>query len=125
MKQDCLIIKILTINMKKLKAPRLVTVFIFTTITVIFWVFMGLYNVITSTPPINVDPELLKPINPILNQEALDRLENRIHFEEGQTISPFVFKESPPELPVEESPTIIEEDEEISPDAYFDIPISD
>lgn len=111
--------------MKKLKAPRLVTVFIFTTITVIFWVFMGLYNVITSTPPINVDPELLKPINPILNQEALDRLENRIHFEEGQTISPFVFKESPPELPVEESPTIIEEDEEISPDAYFDIPISD
>jgi hypothetical protein len=81
--------------MNKPKAPRLVTVAVFTTITIIFWVFMGLYNLITSKPPANVDPELLKPINPTLEQEALNRLENRVFFEPGQTSSPFIIREIP------------------------------
>lgn len=79
--------------MNKPKAPRLVTVAVFTTITVIFWVFMGLYTLITSKPATNVDPELLKPINPILDQESLSHLENRVFFEAGQTNSPIITRE--------------------------------
>ncbi len=78
--------------MNKLEKPRILTVTIFTTITIIFWVFYSLYNVIKSTPPINVDPKILKPFNPNLDQEALNRLENRIFFEEGQTSSPTISK---------------------------------
>ncbi len=56
---------------------------------------MSLYNIITSTPPVNVDPELLKPINPTLDQEALNRLEGRVFFEQGETSSPVIIRETP------------------------------
>lgn len=91
--------------MRKPKPPKLVTVAIFTTITIIFWVFMSLYNIITSTPPVNVDPEILKPLNPSLDQETLSRLEERVFFEEGETSSPIIIRRDP-EIPVlEETPT--------------------
>ena len=97
--------------MKKPKAPRLVTVTILTTITIIFWVFTGLYNIITSNPPTDVDPEILEPINPALDQEALNRLEARINFEEGQTTSPIIINEIPQPVPEIEEPIIIPEEE--------------
>jgi len=56
---------------------------------------MGLYEIITSIPDVEVDPELLKPIDPTLNQEALNRLDNRLYFEEGETYSPSIIKEEP------------------------------
>ena len=74
---------------------------------------MSLYEIITSTPDVEVDPELLKPIDPTLDQEALNLLDNRLYFEEGQTYSP-VIKEvpeatqeiiQPTEAPEEEIPT--------------------
>jgi hypothetical protein len=99
--------------MKKPKAPRLVTVAIFTTITIIFWIFMGLYNIITSSPPVDVNPDILKPINPNLDKDALNRLEGRVFFEEGETNSPVIIGETPPEEPViEEFPLLIEEEVE-------------
>lgn len=97
--------------MKKLKAPRLVTVAVFTTITVIFWVFIGLYNLITSAPPVSVDPELLKPINPVLDQDALSRLEGRVYFEPGQTSSPIIIREEPETTPETETTPTLEEEE--------------
>lgn len=69
--------------MKKPKAPRLVTVAIFTTITIIFWVFFSLYSVLTSKPEVNVDPKLLEPINPTFDTKALNALDGRIFIEEG------------------------------------------
>ena len=95
--------------MKKPKAPKLVTVAVFTTITIIFWVFMGLYSLITSAPPTNVDPELLSPIDPVLDQEALKRLEGRIYFEEGQTTSPVIIRDTPEPTPETEEILIFEE----------------
>lgn len=79
--------------MKKQKAPRLVTVAILTTVTLIFWVFFSLYNVLTSKPPNNIDPKLLEPLNPSLDRDTLGKLENRIFFEERDvdfTISPSI-----------------------------------
>lgn len=97
--------------MIKPKTPRLVTVAIFTTITVIFWVFTSLYNIITSTPPADVDPELLKPINPTLDQEALNRLEGRVYFKKGETTSPVVIRENPePNFETKEIVPITEEE---------------
>ena len=81
--------------MDKIKTPKLVTVAILTTITIIFWVFVGLYNIIVTPSPVNIDPELLEPINPVLDKEALKRLEGRIFFDEGETRSPFILSEMP------------------------------
>jgi hypothetical protein len=72
--------------MKKPKAPRTVTVAIFTTITIIFWVFFSLYNILTSKPAVDIDPKLLEPINPTFDTNALDALEGRIYIEEGETL---------------------------------------
>jgi hypothetical protein len=90
--------------MKKRKAPRFVTVAILTTITVVFWVFYGLYNILTSTPPVNVPPEILAPIDPTLNKKALDNIQNRIFFEENEAEMPLI-----PQAP---SPTPEEGEEE-------------
>jgi hypothetical protein len=99
--------------MKKPKAPRLVTVAIFTTVTIIFWIFMGLYNIITSPSRVDVDPEILKPINPVLDTDALNRLQNRVFFEEGETSSPIIVSETPvEESAVEETFLQVEEVEE-------------
>jgi hypothetical protein len=75
---------------KKPKAPRLVTVAIFTTITIIFWVFFSLYNIFITKPPPEVDPKLLVPLDPTLDTRALTRLEGRVFFEEG-TFAPPIF----------------------------------
>lgn len=94
--------------MKKPKAPRLVTVSIFTTITIIFWIFFSLYEVLTTTPKIEVDSALLEPITPSLDTDSLNKLETRVFFEEGEAISPFIVVVSPTpipeEVPSEEAP---------------------
>ncbi len=70
--------------MKKLKPPRLVTVAILTTITIVFWVFYSLYGILTSDALQKVPPEILAPIDPTLDTEALDKLPGRIFFKEGE-----------------------------------------
>ncbi len=94
--------------MKKPRAPRLVTVAIFTTITIIFWVFFSLYKVFTSLEPVSVDPKLLEPLTPTLDTNALSQLEGRVFFEEGEVAAPFaVASPSPtpaPEELIEETP---------------------
>lgn len=76
--------------MKNPRAPRLVTVTIFTTITVVFWVFFTVYNILTSKPPIEVEPELLTPLDPTLNTEVLSTLSDTKFYEEGEvTTGPY------------------------------------
>jgi len=86
--------------MKKLKPPRLVTVAVFTTITIVFWVFYGLYGILTSDSFQKVPPEILAPIDPTLDTEILDVLPNRIFFKEGEVE---VFK-----IPLESEPVEIQ-----------------
>ena len=92
--------------MKKPKAPRLVTVTIFTTITIVFWVFFTLYNILTGDPTLEIDQALLEPINPTLDTKTLGQIENRTFFEESEVTTPLVVssKTSPTttEAPVEE-----------------------
>lgn len=74
--------------MKKPPAPRLVTVAIFTTITVIFWIFYGVYEVLTKEQDIKVPPELLETIEPNLDTNSLETIEKRVYFEGDQSPSP-------------------------------------
>lgn len=69
--------------MKKPKSPRLVTVAIFTTVTLIFWVFFSLYNILVSTPVIDVSADLLEPLNPELDTTVLNSLSDKVFVEEG------------------------------------------
>lgn len=76
--------------MKKPKAPKLVTVAIFTTITIIFWIFFSLYKILTSNPSVNIPPEILEPLTPTLDTQLLEGIPDRIFFEEGQVSTPIV-----------------------------------
>lgn len=79
--------------MKNPKAPKLVTVTIFTTITVVFWVFFTVYNILTSKPPVEIDPNLLIPLDPTLDTTTLSTLSDRKYYEEGEVLSgPFAIQ---------------------------------
>ncbi len=67
------------------KAPKLVTVVVFTTITVISWIFLTVYEILSTPKSVQVDEKLLAPINPTLNSELLESIPGRIYFEEGST----------------------------------------
>jgi hypothetical protein len=101
--------------MKKPPAPKLVTVAIFTTITVIFWIFFSVYTVLTQTPDIKVPPELLVPIDPTLDIEALEELSQRVHFEESDATAPIIAVSTPTPQP-EVSP-LLEDSLETTPTA--------
>ena len=70
--------------MKKPPAPKLVTVAILTTITVIFWVFFSVYEIITSQEKLTIPQELMNPIDPNLDLETLEKLPLKYFVEEGQ-----------------------------------------
>jgi len=82
--------------MKKAKTPSLVTTAIITTITIFTWIAFGIYRVLTSTPQVNVPPEILTPLSPELDSQAMSRLAERLYFEEGQT-GPVLIPQAPEE----------------------------
>ena len=52
-----------------------------TLITVVFWTFFGVFRIFTSTEPIDVPENILKPIDPTLDKEVLNNLESKNHLE--------------------------------------------
>lgn len=70
--------------MTKPKPPKLVTMAVFTTITIIFWVFFSIYEAITADYPASVSEKMLEPISPSLDNEVLKSLEGKIYFNEDE-----------------------------------------
>ncbi len=70
--------------MYKPKPPQLVTIAVITTITLIFWVFFGLYEILTKKTEVDVPPALLEELTPTLDTTTLNQIQNRLYFEEGQ-----------------------------------------
>lgn len=70
--------------MKKPKIPNLVTIFILTTITIVFWAFFGIYRVFTKQPSPTVPSEILEPLSPTLDTDSLNKIESRTFFEDSQ-----------------------------------------
>lgn len=96
--------------MRAPKSPRLVTLAIVSTATIIFWIFFEVYRIFTATPAVNVPPELLYPINPSLDAPTLQNIENRLFFEEGdipekpESLNQIITEVTPTPIP-EETPT--------------------
>ena len=67
--------------MKKPSPPSIITVAVITTITIIFWVFFEVYQILTGEVDVEISQQLLKPLNPTLNQEVLSSLKGRIEFD--------------------------------------------
>lgn len=85
--------------MRKPNPPKLVTVALTTTITIVFWIFFTLYKVLTTAPEPSVSDKLLEPILPQLDTESLGKINDRIFFDEGS------FNFAPPQnTPVLEPP---------------------
>ncbi|QQS39006.1 hypothetical protein IPM62_00090 [Candidatus Woesebacteria bacterium] len=79
--------------MKNPKQPRLVTIAIMTTITVIFWVFFSVYSILTTKVAPSVSSEILAPLNPTLNSTVLNSLSDRIYVDDNEIIGPVVENE--------------------------------
>jgi len=71
--------------MKKPKPPSLVTVSVITTITVILWVFFGVYQILKSSISVDISPEVLAPISPNLDERALAQIQQRLYFDDKDT----------------------------------------
>ncbi len=91
--------------MKEPKPPRLVTIAIITTTTIIFWIFFTVYRIFTTTPPPNVPEELMQPIDPTLDTEALKDIEGRVYFEEDEIPEVLVPFTTPEVTPTAITPT--------------------
>ena len=72
--------------MRKLKKPKFVTMAIFTTITIIFWVFFGVYRILTTDVDSNIPTSILNPLNPTLDTQTLESLGDRIYFKEEEIV---------------------------------------
>lgn len=90
--------------MRTPKSPRLVTIAIITTATIILWIFFEVYRIFTSTSPLDVPEELLKPINPTLDSKALQKVEERVFFEDEE-IPESLVAPSISEILIEVAPT--------------------
>jgi hypothetical protein len=81
-----------------------------TTITIIFWVFFGVYSVLVTKPPLNVPAEILDPVSATLDSQTLGRIEQRVFFEEVE-IESLVVQTTPTPLPTPTAETTTEEAE--------------
>ena len=85
--------------MKRPKTPNLVTIFVLTTITLIFWVFFSVYRAFSQQPAPGVAPEILEPLTPTLDAATIDKIEGRTFFAEGQVPQIPILTVSPSGLP--------------------------
>lgn len=72
--------------MQKPKPPRVFGIIVLTTITAVFWVFYGLYLVLTKPTPPNVPKKILDPLNPEINLALLNAIANKDFYEKGKTL---------------------------------------
>lgn len=88
--------------MKKLRPPRIVTILIITTVTVVLWVFFTVYRILTSEDPVVIEPQLLEKLNPTLDTETLNSLQDKEFFDQDSIV---VAQFSPTPTPEVSSPT--------------------
>jgi hypothetical protein len=87
--------------MTKQKTPSLVTIAVLTVITVVFWIAFGVVKIFTvKKESVLIPTEVLAPVEPVLNKDAVDNLHQRIYFDKDQIFNTI--------LP--ETPTLSEEE---------------
>jgi hypothetical protein len=68
--------------MKKQHLPSIVVVLILTVVTVVAWIALDVYRALTTKPAPPVSEQVLEPLNPVLDEESLDKLVSRNQFSE-------------------------------------------
>ncbi|MBN1169146.1 hypothetical protein JXA63_04620 [Candidatus Woesebacteria bacterium] len=115
--------------MKKSNPPNLITVAIITTITIIFWIFFEVYKILTGEVDVNVSQELLKLVNPTLDQAVLSSLKGKTRFEESQVTHFTVGSQGDTQIineePAEITPTPTVSLESVTPNEQQATPSSD
>ena len=66
----------------KPKKFTLLTLAILTLITSFFWLFFSVYRVFTTKPAPVTPAEILEPVTPTLNKDAVAAIQARIYIEE-------------------------------------------
>lgn len=70
--------------MKKSRIPSLVTIAILTAITLVFWVFFGVYRAFTTKPSPSIPESILQALSPTLDSNALSKIQSRTFLSEGE-----------------------------------------
>lgn len=63
--------------MKKQKLPAVVVLLVMTVVTVICWIVFDVYWALSNKPSPVVSEEVLRPLNPVLDENALTSLQSR------------------------------------------------
>ena len=69
---------------QKIKAPKIIIILALTLITIVFWAAFEIYRTFTTKPTPPVAQNILEPINPVLDADALSKIETRIHLDDSQ-----------------------------------------
>ena len=77
------------------KLPSIVTIAILTSVTAVFWLFFTAFRAFTKKEKIDVPTEILAPLNPKLDQKALEMLDSRYYIEEDQIPDTVIATPSP------------------------------
>jgi len=92
--------------MKKDKLPSIIILLILSLITALFWVVFSVYRAFTKPVAIDIPTEVLEPLNPTLDANALSSLDKRLYVEEGeiQTAQAVATEETEPSPTLSPSP---------------------
>lgn len=94
--------------MRRKKTPALVNLAIYTTITVFLWIFFDVYRALKKAPVLDVDSKILEPVNPNLDKNLLNKIDQSIYYNEStsQIVQPsptFAPESTPSPIPIIES----------------------
>lgn len=70
----------------KLKPPRIITVLIFTTITLVIWIIAGVIAVFKSDKVVDVAEEIRMPFDPALDIEQINAIEKSLYFSQNELV---------------------------------------
>lgn len=81
--------------MKSQKTPSFVVIGILTVITILFWIGFSVYRIFSKPESIETSKEILEPISPSLDTQTLDKVAQRIFFNEGEVPQNLILVPSP------------------------------
>lgn len=72
--------------MEKKKTPKLVGYAVLTTIVAVLWIIYSIYQSASKKIPLSIPEEVLSPISPSLDKSAVEKIQGRVFFEEGELV---------------------------------------
>lgn len=90
--------------MKNKKYPSLVRLIFVTTLTIIIWIAITVYHVIVKESPVIIDENISQPIDPSLNQDVMQAIEEG-HFIEQKDLPEVPVVQPSPQSEVEITPS--------------------